>query len=104
MRVRLIPQPIPSWTAFQIFVCDHSPALRTTVGYLDSIDASATEMSTIFQVKKPKFGPTIFLIFKVGLFIISFLFIRFTGAKNCKISEAFFNRLCIRSSNLFKGY
>ena len=41
---------IPSWTGFQIYISNDIPVLKTTVGYLDCIDSSATEMSTIYQV------------------------------------------------------
>ena len=44
MWVRLIPRSVPSWTGFQILVCDNFPVLRTTVGYLNCIDAFSTEM------------------------------------------------------------
>lgn len=47
---------IPSWTGFQISISNGIPLLKTTVGYLDCIDSSATEMSTIYQVRnKNKF-------------------------------------------------
>ena len=50
MQVRSIPQSVPSWTGFQILVCDNFPVLRKIVGYLDCNDASATEMPTIYHV------------------------------------------------------
>jgi len=41
---------IPSWTGFQISISNGIPLLQTTIGYLDCIDSSAAEMSTIYQV------------------------------------------------------
>ena len=51
MQVRSIPQSVPSWTGFQILVCNSFAVLRKIVGYLDCNDVSATEMSTIYHVK-----------------------------------------------------
>ena len=41
---------IPSWTGFQISIRNGIPLLQTSIGYLDCIDSSAAEMSTIYQV------------------------------------------------------
>ena len=41
---------IPSWTGFQISISKGIPLLQTSIGYLNCIDSSATEMSTIYQV------------------------------------------------------
>ena len=50
MRYTDITYSTPSWTGFQILISNDVPFLTTTVGYLDCIDASATEISTIYQV------------------------------------------------------
>jgi hypothetical protein len=50
MRYKTTEFRIPSWTGFQICISNGIPLLKTTVGYLDCIDSSATEMSTIYQV------------------------------------------------------
>ena len=103
MQVRPILQSVPSRNVFQILVYDNFLVLKTIVGYLDCIHASATEKSTIYQVKYSKFSHIIFLIFKVRL-VISFSSGYSTCAENCRMFEALFSRLCIRSSNLFEGY
>ena len=54
LRFRTIHKVIPSWTGFQIIMCNKTPILKSSVGYLDCINASATEMSTIYQVKSIK--------------------------------------------------
>ena len=41
---------IPSWTGFQISINKGISLLRASTGYLDCIDLSAAEMSTIYQV------------------------------------------------------
>ena len=41
---------IPSWTGFQISISKGISLLQTSIGYLDCIDSSAAEMSTIYQV------------------------------------------------------
>ena len=46
-RKETVPQIIPSWTGFQILVQDNIMTLKTSVGYLDSTDAPATDISTI---------------------------------------------------------
>lgn len=43
-------QVIPSWTGFNIVVHEGVPVLKSSVHYLDCIDAPATEISTIYQV------------------------------------------------------
>ena len=59
MRHKATEGRIPSWTGFQILISKTVPVLTTSIGYLDCIDASATEMSTIYQVffinSKPNF-------------------------------------------------
>ena len=50
MRFNNINSSIPSWTGFQILMCENIPVLKSNILYLDCIDASATEMSTIYQV------------------------------------------------------
>ena len=50
LRYKATEFRIPSWTGFQISVSNDIPLLKTTVGYLNCIDPSATEMSTIYQV------------------------------------------------------
>ena len=51
-RTISIPQIIPSWTGFQISIRDNLTVVKTPVGYLDSIDAPATEISTVYHVLK----------------------------------------------------
>ena len=80
MWVRLIPRSVPSWTGFQILVCDNFPVLRTTVGYLNCIDAFSTEML-------------------YWLLFLSFSSAYARAAKYCRIFEAFFSCLCFHSSN-----
>ena len=50
MRYKTPEFIIPSWTGYQICISKDVPILKTTVGYLDCINAPATEMSTIYQV------------------------------------------------------
>ena len=50
MRYNSIDSSIPSWTSFQILMCDKIPILKSNIGYLDCIDALATEISAIYQV------------------------------------------------------
>ena len=50
LRISSIPQSIPSWTGFYIEMSHNIPVLKTTVVYLDCVNAPATEMSTIYQV------------------------------------------------------
>ena len=50
MRYKTHEFIIPSWTGYQICISKDVPILKTNVGYLDCIDESATEMSTIYQV------------------------------------------------------
>ena len=45
-----IESSVPSWTGFQILMCDKIPALKSNIGYHDCIDAPVTEISTIYQV------------------------------------------------------
>ena len=44
-------QIIPNWTGFNVVVCSGTLVMKSNVSYLDCIDAPATEMSTIYQVK-----------------------------------------------------
>ena len=43
-------QRFPSWTGFNITINSDTSALKFTVSYLDCIDTSATEITTIYQV------------------------------------------------------
>ena len=43
-------QRFPSWTGFNITINSDTPVLKSTVSYLDCIDAPATEITTIYQV------------------------------------------------------
>ena len=43
-------QRFPSWTDFNITIKSDTPVLKSTVSYLDCIDAPATEITTIHQV------------------------------------------------------
>ena len=45
-----VPQIIPSWAGFQISIRNNLAVVKTSVGYLDSIDAPATEISTVYHV------------------------------------------------------
>ena len=40
-------QRFPSWTGFNITINSDTPVLKSTVSYLDCIDAPATELTTI---------------------------------------------------------
>ena len=50
LRRDSIPQVTPSWTGFYVEVHSNSLILKTSVGYLDSINKPATETSTIYEV------------------------------------------------------
>ena len=50
MRKYSVERLIPSWTGFQILVSNNVLTLKTSVGYMDSIDSPATDITTIFQV------------------------------------------------------
>ena len=50
LRYNSIPQIVPSWTGFNITMHNATPVLKSSVHYLNSIDAPATELSTIYQV------------------------------------------------------
>ena len=43
-------QVVPSWTGFNIDIQEEMPILKSSIYYLDFIDAPATEISTIYQV------------------------------------------------------
>ena len=45
-----LPRTIPSWTGFNITIRQNIPVLASSVGYLDCIDAPATDISTIYTV------------------------------------------------------
>ena len=49
-RKESIPQVIPSWTGFQILIRDKVVVLKSSLGYLDVIDAPATDISTVYHV------------------------------------------------------
>ena len=49
-RKMSVPQAIPSWTGFVMSVTDNVVIVNTAIGYLDCIDASASDISTINQV------------------------------------------------------
>ena len=46
-------QVIPSWTGFNIRMHGNLAVLKSSVNYLDCIDSSATDISTIYQVWQP---------------------------------------------------
>ena len=50
LRKNNIERLIPSWTGFQILVTNNVLTLKTSVGYMQSIDSPATDITTIFQV------------------------------------------------------
>ena len=57
LRYHSIPtQVIPSWTGFNILVQDGIPVLKSSIHYLDCIDAPATDISTIYQVRISYYG------------------------------------------------
>ena len=43
-------QVLPIWTGFNIDIQEGVPILKSSIYYLDCIDAPATEISTIYQV------------------------------------------------------
>ena len=43
-------QSVPSWTAFYILVCNDHEVAKDNVGYLPTINAPVTNMSTVYQV------------------------------------------------------
>ena len=43
-------QRFPIWTGFDISINSDTPVLKSTVSYLDCIDAPATEITAIYQV------------------------------------------------------
>ena len=45
-------QSIPSWTGFNIEIQEGLLVLKSSIHYLDCIDAPATEISTIYQVSQ----------------------------------------------------
>lgn len=49
-RKMSIPPIIPSWTGFNISIRNDIAVVTTALGYLDCIDASASELSTINEV------------------------------------------------------
>ena len=49
-RKESIPQVIPSSTGFQILIRDKVVVLKSSLGYLDVIDAPATDISTVYHV------------------------------------------------------
>jgi len=50
MRFHDLKHSIQSWTGFQILISNQIPIIKTKVGYLDCIDAPASDMSTIYTV------------------------------------------------------
>ena len=49
-RMSSITSSIPSWTGFNIKIRNDIPILKSTIGYSDSIDSPATEMSTLSEI------------------------------------------------------
>ena len=49
-RKMSVPQAIPSWTGFHMSVRNNIAVATTAIGYLDCIDSSASDISTINQV------------------------------------------------------
>ena len=45
-------QFIPSWTGYNITIIDGPPVLKSSIQYLDCIDAPAAEMTTIYRVSE----------------------------------------------------
>ena len=50
MRYSSIDSSIPIWTGFPTIMYDKIPGYKSNIGYLDCIDAPATEILTIYQV------------------------------------------------------
>jgi len=50
LRKTEIPNYIPSWTGFYIKLSENTPVRKSNIGYLDCLDAPATEFSTIYYM------------------------------------------------------
>ena len=50
--LRLSPQPqiVPSWTGYNIAVRNNQAPIKANIGYLENINSSATEISTIYEI------------------------------------------------------
>ena len=49
-RNSTLPQTIPSWTGFYIILRKDIPVSKSLVGYLDCLDAPATDNATIYHL------------------------------------------------------
>ena len=45
-----IPQQIPNWTGFYIKLRENKNVTQSSIGYLDCLDAPATDVSTIYYL------------------------------------------------------
>ena len=70
-----VSQKVSGWTGYNIFVCNEIEARQDNIGYLPTIDAPATSMSTVHQilVRSQKIGEalelkSIVLVFDQALY------------------------------------
>ena len=47
-----MPQTVPSWTGFRISITSKQTN-KTSIGYLDCINAPATDISTVYNILEP---------------------------------------------------
>jgi len=47
---RLTDHAVPSWTGFNIRSRDEEPISEDVIGYLPTVNAPATELSTVFEI------------------------------------------------------
>ena len=69
---------IPSWTGYHIKLRSRVPVKKNFVGYLDCLDAPATEMSTMHEQLKPKEFSSLFLM--IGTFRVLLMSLGVIGA------------------------
>ena len=50
LRLTSQPQIVPSWTGYNIAVCNNQAPIKANIGYLENINSPATEMSKIYDV------------------------------------------------------
>ena len=48
--VSTIPQTVPSWAGFRISIASKQTINKTSIGYLDCINAPATDISTVYDI------------------------------------------------------
>ena len=82
-------QFIPSWTDYNITITDGTPMLKSSIQYLDCIDAPAAEMITIYQVSE---GFFLFFLWNLVLMhksLIAHLFLQTLHVKHWTLLETF---------------